>query len=278
MKHLLNYVRGYSLGGITYPNGGRFGPIMRPYISLLVVDDGACTMRTEAGELRVVAGQTGVAIAMKTFEFLYQKGQSTTARWCEGFLPELQGSEIGPVRDSYGPIATSPHLEQLVRIGTDMGLGSNPELNALRDAVGNAVYRSFLLDIRNADENQNMPKAILFAQRYIKENLGDDRLDVATVSRYVGITQQHLIRTFKKHTGTTPSRYLWRVRAATARHYLIHSGLSQSEIAFKCGFKSIPHFSRTIRKMFGMTPSQLRFDMGFTQPSDTENSVVDIVF
>ena len=278
MKHLPNYVRGYSFGRITYPNGGRFGPIMRPYISLLAVEDGTCTMRTEAGELRVAAGQTGVAIGRKTFEFLYQKGRSTTANWCEGFLPHLQGSDVDSVRDSYGPITTSLRLEQLVRIGTDMGLASNPELNALRDAVGNAVYRAFLLDIRNADENQTIPKAILFAQRYIRENLGDDRLDVATVSRHAGITEHHLIRTFKKHTGTTPSRYLWRVRAATARHYLIHSGLSQSEIAFKCGFKSIPHFSRTIRKMFGMTPSELRIDMGFTQPSDTENSVVDIVF
>ncbi len=68
------------------------------------------------------------------------------------------------------------------------------------------------------------------------------------------------------------------MRANRARQLLIHTQLSQSEIAYRCGYRSLPHYSRSIKSLFGMTPAQLRRDMGFTQPSNAEDSVHDLVF
>lgn len=278
MEQLLNYVRGYSFGKLTYPNGGRFGPILRPYISLLLVEEGCGTMRTEHATVRVEAGQTGIAAATTSFEFHYPKGQSSTFIWCEGFLPYLQTPDSQLVRAHHAPIATSPRLTQLVQFGLELGHISSPERNALRDALGHVCCRAYLFEARQSEANRKIPKVIIDARRYIQEHLADESLDVLAVAGSCGVTPQHLVSAFKKHIGTTPSRYLWRLRAASARELLIHSPLSQSQIAFRCGYKSMPHFSRSIKKLFGMTAAELRKDMGFTSPSDTEESVVDIVF
>lgn len=276
MDQLLSYVRGYSFGQFTYPNGGVFGPIMRPYFSLLYVIEGMCTLRTPDNTIKINAGQTGVAATNSRFNFHYRKDMQTAAIWCEGFLPRLGENEFEYMNKQYDPIPTPKHLSDLLQIGLSTGFDSSPQLNAMRDAIGHATMRMFLFEAQQTEDDMSMPPLVLKARRFIEDNLENEALDISLVAKNAGVTQQHLISSYKKHTNITPSRYLWRLRALRARNLLIHTRLSQAEIAFQCGFKSLPHFSRSIRKSFGMTPAELRSDMGFTLSSDTE--VKDILF
>jgi AraC-like DNA-binding protein len=273
MDQLLTFVRGYSFGKMTYPNGGVFGPIKRPYLSILHVFEGACTLQTPETSVTVQAGATN-----SKFSFSYQKGRSTTATWCEGFLPEMREQDFRALNRHYEPISTSSRLKKLHEIGISTGHGSSSSLNAMRDTIGLAVVKTFLHESQKSGEDLRLPKAILHARRIITNRLGDEALSISSIADEVGITQQYLITAFKKHLGITPARYLWRLRLLRARIHLVHSRTSQAEIAFKCGFKSVPHFSRSIKKQFGMTPSELRRDVGFTQPSDLDDGVLDIHF
>lgn len=277
MDQLLNHVRGFSFGGMTYRRGGRFGPILRPYLSVLMVRTGICTLMADGRIVEISEGQTGMAAADSKFEFDYKAGVETSAVWCEGFLPEgvfanFMTNELQP-----SPIATSDNMRQLCKIGVDIGYASNPELNTLRDAIGQAVCKTYLYEARLDSKDRRIPAHVLKARRFIEEHLGNEAVDLDAIAAVASVTPQHLITSFKKHTGTTPSRYLWRMRANRARQLLIHTDYSQSEIAFRCGYSSLPHYARSIKKLFGMTPGQLRKDMGFTRPSDTDPSVSDIV-
>ena len=276
MDQLLNHVRGFSFGGMNYERGGLFGPILRPYLTLIMVESGTCTLKADGTHVAVSSGQTGMAAARQKFEFDYQKGSTTKVIWCEGFLPEASFS--GFDLTWFAPIATSPAIEQLCQIGLGTGHTSHPDLNALRDALGQAVCRAYLYEARLDSEDQSIPLNILKARHFIEENLGNETITVGMIADRVSVTPQHLIASFKKHIGTTPSRYLWRMRANRARQLLIHTQFSQSEIAYRCGYRSLPHYSRSIKNLFGMTPAQLRRDMGFTQPSNAEDSVRDLVF
>ncbi len=278
MDQLLNYMRGFSFGQITYPNGGLFGPILRPYLALIFVRDGVCTLRADRVKVKVASGQVGIAAGNARFDFDYQRNISTSVVWCEGFLPQLATAAFDEMNGEYAPIDAPERITELLSLGLGTGYESGPELNAMRDSIGAAVVRSFLFEVRKHSTDQKLPKAVNVARRYIKENLDNEHLSVRLVAEQAAISQQHLISSFKAHLGTTPSRYLWRLRAGRARQLLIHSQLSQSEIAFKCGYKSLPHFSRSIKSHFGMTPLALRQDMGFTPPSDTEGSVEDVYY
>lgn len=276
MDQLLNHVRGFSFGSMTYERGGLFGPILRPYLSLIMVKSGICTLRADGASVEVSGGQTGIAAARHRFEFDYQKGKTTSVIWCEGFLPEATFPAIDNAR--LVPISTSSNIQQLCQIGLGTGHASSPDLNALRDALGQAVCKAYFYEARLDSENRDIPLNILRARRFIEENLDTDTITVGTIADVASLTPQHLIAAFKKHIGMTPSRYLWRMRANRARQLLIHTQYSQSEIAYQCGYRSLPHYSRSIKNLFGMTPAQLRRDMGFTRPSNDEASVRDLVF
>lgn len=279
MDQLLNHVRGFSFGGAIYEKGGLFGPILRPYLSLIMVEAGTCTLKADNESITVSSGQSGMAAAGIKFEFDYLKDVQTSAVWCEGFLPD--GLIPDPSQDLHAglaPIATPPSIRQLCKIGLGTGHTSRPDLNAMRDAVGQAVCKAYLYEARKDIEDQGIPIHVLKARRFIEENLGDESLDIGVIAKNASVSGQHLITSFKTHIGTTPSRYLWRMRANRARHLLIHTLRSQSEIAFQCGYRSLPHFSRSIKNLFGMTPSQLRRDMGFTQPSNEDASVRELVY
>ena len=278
MDQLMNYVRGYSFGKMTYPNGGIFGPIQRPYFSLLQVIEGACTLSTTEGAVTIRAGKTGIAATNSRFSFDYHRNQPTTAIWCEGFLPQMSDEYFGKLNQSYEPVVTPERIRRLQEIGVETGHGSSPALNAMRDAIGLAVIRAFLFETQQSDEDLGLPKSILAARRIFKENLEDETLAIASVAQQIGITPQHMIASFKKHVGITPARYLWRLRVQRARAMLIHTRNSQAEIAYQCGYKSLSHFSRSIKMQFGMTPAELRRDMGFTQPSDLADNVPDVHF
>ena len=278
MEQLIANIRGFSFGGMTYPKGGVFGPIMRPYLCLLIVDSGTCTLRWGDQAIAVNAGQIGLAAAPSRLAFHYQKGVSTTAHWCEGFLPQLPDGQFRDATPSFGALKTPDRSNQLMTLGVDTGSASVQDLNAMRDALGHALLRSFLFEAHKHGEDQGVPASIRAARRYIETHLGDETVDIQMVAAQLGITAEHLIRAFKKHIGTTPSRYLWRLRASKARHLLIHTQLSLSLVAFECGYQSLPHFSRSIKSLFGMTPAAIRHDKGFTEASDTDGSVPDLVF
>lgn len=278
MQQLLNYVRGFSFGRMTYPNGGTFGPIERPYMSLLTVEEGACTMECDGVAVTVKSGQTGVGFARCAFRFHYARNLSTTAIWCEGFLPKIELAETVVIDGQSNQVETSTRVLALQCMGVDLGLSSNPRANALRDGLGHALCRAFVYDAMQRHEELAWSASVLAARDFIHESFGDEQLSVEMVAQHVGLSPQHLIVLFRQAIGTTPGRYLWQLRASKARELLIHSALSQQSIAFECGFKSPPHFSRLMKRLYGMTPAELRKDMGFTRPSDTEATVEDILF
>lgn len=235
-------------------------------------------MRTPEGSVQVRAGETGICATNSRFEFHYSRGQSSVASWCEGFLPHIPSDAFDSMNKSYPPIQTPERLGNLLKIGVDLGHDSLPTLNAMRDAIGAAVIRTFLHEAAWSNKDIALPRSILKVRRIIEDGLGNETLNIAVIAETMGIAQQHLISSFKRHIGTTPSRYLWKLRAERARTMLVHSRKSQAEIAHQCGFKSQSHFARSIKKQFGMTPGDLRRDMGYSITSDMAEHVPETYF
>lgn len=81
------------------------------------------------------------------------------------------------------------------------------------------------------------------------------------------ITQEHLIRLFKRHMNLTPMRYLNNLKLETATSLLLNSDLSVKEISWKLGFSSQYHFSRNFKAYAGCTPTQYRTNYFATNPT-----------
>lgn len=84
------------------------------------------------------------------------------------------------------------------------------------------------------------------------------RLEVKRIARKVGVSEEHLIRLFKKYLQISPLQYATRLRIEAASGYLISTDKSIGEIAQLFGFENQFHFSRVFKKCTGLTPSLYR--------------------
>jgi len=70
-----------------------------------------------------------------------------------------------------------------------------------------------------------------------------------------GISKCHLAREFKRYTGQTILTYANLIRCKHAEQ-CISSGMTVTETTMECGFESISYFSRTYKKLLGVSPSK----------------------
>lgn len=96
---------------------------------------------------------------------------------------------------------------------------------------------------------------------WISEHLADD-LAVPVLARQVGMSPRHFARTFVAQFGTTPARYVERVRVERARGELEGSPSRIDEVARRCGFGSADQMRRSFQRHLETTPNDYRRRFG----------------
>ena len=84
----------------------------------------------------------------------------------------------------------------------------------------------------------------------------DETTSPTEVAERIGISTRQLERLFGKNLHTSPKRYLLGLKLERARHLLVQTEMSVTDIALACGFASASHFARVYRSRFGISPSQ----------------------
>ena len=92
---------------------------------------------------------------------------------------------------------------------------------------------------------------------FIHDHL-DQPFTVADIAEAMNISQSYLHSLFRKATGQSLGRYITSTRIRKAVGLLIHTNMSVTDIAAKCGFISLSSFSRTFRKHAKMSPQAFR--------------------
>lgn len=123
------------------------------------------------------------------------------------------------------------------------------------------IMRTLLLDLTRAvRETRNRNRYSLNVRKaiaYIELNYTDSiRLD--ELSDVVGVSAEHLSRSFKKETSDTVTGYIAKLRMKKAAELLSGTGLSVSEIASYVGYSDSNYFVKVFKKHYGTTPSEYR--------------------
>ncbi len=85
-----------------------------------------------------------------------------------------------------------------------------------------------------------------------------DRTDVTAMAERLGVSPFHLCRVFRSHTGMTLHQYRVDLRLRAALDALGDGSRDLSRLACELGFASHSHFTATMRKHLGETPTSLR--------------------
>ncbi len=128
------------------------------------------------------------------------------------------------------------------------------------------VEQQFSPEVRNpfeknvfyADQlHQHPDEAIALAQTWLQQNM-QKPLSLPALAASAGLSERQFDRRFRAVTGTTPSRYLHRLRCDSARDLLQKSNLSVTDIAAAVGFNDAGYFIRVFRRLAGQTPGEYR--------------------
>ncbi len=93
--------------------------------------------------------------------------------------------------------------------------------------------------------------------KYVQQHFNDD-ISLADVSAIANLTPQSFCRMFKKRTNKHFVEYINEVRISRACSYLLETDWSISEIAYNCGYKTVPNFNKLFRKTTGVSPTVYR--------------------
>jgi len=95
---------------------------------------------------------------------------------------------------------------------------------------------------------------------HILTHLGDEDLSPKRIAADHKISTRYLSKLFETE-GTTVSKWIWTQRLEACRRSLSlpqFAGHKINEVAYRCGFNDMSHFSFSFRKRFGCTPRQFR--------------------
>ncbi|HWB91593.1 MAG TPA: AraC family transcriptional regulator [Puia sp.] len=119
-----------------------------------------------------------------------------------------------------------------------------------------------LLQTRNASSIKELLQGLFaphelslkeIVQRHLYTNTA-----VKDLAELSNLTLATFNRRFYAIFGDTPANYIKTKRLERARDLLQVSTLTIGEIAFQTGFNDIPHFSRSFKQQFGITPASCR--------------------
>ena len=86
----------------------------------------------------------------------------------------------------------------------------------------------------------------------------DEPLSVIAVARASGLTRFHFIRLFKAIFGQSPHQYRSWAQIEKAKHLLILTDLSVTDVCMAVGFSSLGSFSALFSRRVGMSPSEFQ--------------------
>lgn len=116
---------------------------------------------------------------------------------------------------------------------------------------GNTLNISDLkLNFTTLDE-QFMQKAITI----IKENFTDPEFDMPSFQNMMAATSSMMNRKFKALTGMPPFEFVIKMRLEAAAEIMKGKQVGIAEIAYKVGFNDPKYFSKSFRKIYGVSPA-----------------------
>jgi AraC family transcriptional regulator len=133
----------------------------------------------------------------------------------------------------------------------------------LRDEVSRLAIESLTLGVlaeasrRAAGAGDSAPRWLRQACALVESRFADP-LTLGLVAARVGVHPVHLARTFRRVYRTTFGGYVRHLRIEYARRELERSSAALSEIAAAAGFCDQSHFSRSFKRLTGLTPAEYR--------------------
>lgn len=123
--------------------------------------------------------------------------------------------------------------------------------------LGHILYADFDAGKVHGKKNDYGTSLISLATYYMQENV-DKKLKLQDIAQNFGYSNSYFHRLFQKEIGYSPKAYFVQLKVARACYYLQHTNLQINQICIKLGFDDPFYFSRTFKRIMGVSPKEYR--------------------
>jgi AraC-like DNA-binding protein len=99
--------------------------------------------------------------------------------------------------------------------------------------------------------------SLLRLRAAIRGNPGD-HWTIARMADLLNVSPGYLQSIYKKAFGISCMEDVIRNRIRLAQEYLLYGSMSVAEVAYRCGYRSVEHFSRQFKQQTGLAPREYR--------------------
>ncbi|SHK20590.1 AraC-type DNA-binding protein [Rubritalea squalenifaciens DSM 18772] len=245
------------LGKVIYKPNGYWSPRVSISYELFGILSGSAELEIDGKTIPVLPGEVALVRPGVHVHRRFSSSQDTHQFWIS-FLPEVITPELAqlaaeaPVKQAY-----SKTFQHLLDAGYSVHKVHTPAASMFIDQLAVTALSEYIRMANYTPVARRISTPMHKAVDYIEEHYAEeDCLQQAIAAS--GVTDRHLIKTFNKEMQLTPSRFLWKLRTIRGIELLRETGLTVSEIAYQCGFKSPYHFSRLVKEQQGKSPRDLR--------------------
>jgi AraC-like DNA-binding protein len=261
-------IKSVSANSITYPPESTFGPRIQTVVQMFFLHKGVTTVQIDGESVSLKAGEAILLLPDHVEYFVFSTNCETVHSWFHIDCVNLDVLSTVPPRDRV--ITINQTLHDIIQIALREDIIDNSD---------NPFHISFLaaaltlaLELMEKKDRANFDNVLVSEVKKIIYEKYQTQLTLEEISKSLSYSQEHIIRTFKANTNTTPIKFLWDYRKKAAIYLLENSGLPLTNIAKHCGFCSYYHFCRQIKQETGLTPTQLRKDTLIPKDKNSKNN------
>ena len=161
----------------------------------------------------------------------------------------------------YDASKTSKQKNLFSKIHQAKGIGRICYLLQLLDGLGKQLNDSeTICYLSQKEENKNTQVIISKCKKYIRSNYTSE-IRLEQIANIANLNKTALCRTFHRETGETLFQYIIRLRIESSFKLLRNTNMGIAEIAYQCGFNSLPHFNKKFKAITTLSPSEYRVSM-----------------
>jgi len=213
----------------------------KPVCNLLAKNDG--NSNSKKAEMQRYAGKSHSLMAEGKYKKLFELILEMV-----GFSAE-QNVDVYILKKTLSIIIGDYEVQSGIKAGLSQ-MTDTKDVTKLREYL-NGLMKHFI------PNSVQYSGAVSDAIHYIEKNYGEN-ITLPEVAETVHLSSEYFSRRFKKETGLNFSEYLLQIRMEEARHLLVNTKKSITEIAGETGFNNDSYFSVTFKKVFGENPNEVR--------------------
>lgn len=253
---MLSYekIKSVDANSITYPQGSTFGPRKQSMLQLYFLHKGITTIYIDGEAVNLKAGEGILLLPDHVEYFVFSPNFDTVHSWfhfeCDNLLI------LSPISPKDRIFVMNQTLYDIIMIELREGIVYSSDKPFHIHILASAL--AMVLDLIGKNRATSYENVLVSnVKNFIYKNY-QSQISLDDISKALSYSQEHIIRSFKMVTNTTPIKFLWDYRKKSAIYLLENSDLSLVDVSKLCGFISYYHFCRLIKDETELTPNQIR--------------------